>query len=342
LTLLIHTKHYRSIRPVQAQPHDIPHLLNELRILRELEVLRDVDLLAYGTLGTANWIFAGDGRGNFRQAGIVDPAVSAVLAVADLNSDGKTDLILQLATNEAGVSLSEGNNHFSQPRQVFRLEWKGPQGKGPSISRVSVCDLNRDGKPDLVISYGRDHPLTALLLGNGDGKFTELPGSPFDFAIWVVADFNRDGASDLLDMAGRIRFGRGNGTFRLQEGGLSGSPCSFPRVVDIDGDGTPDVVCGEDAGWGTSWASIYRGDGNGGFYLLPQQENLVWETGAGPEFADFSGDGIPDALLVPNVALGAILYLGNGMGGFAPTATLPNCRSLRSSWTSTVIGNRIS
>src|SRR5580658_9575498 len=44
LTLLIHTQYDRSIRRIQIQPHDIPHLLHELRILGELEVLHAMRL----------------------------------------------------------------------------------------------------------------------------------------------------------------------------------------------------------------------------------------------------------------------------------------------------------
>jgi hypothetical protein len=185
---------------------------------------------------------------------------------------------------------------------------------------VFPCDLNRDGKQDLVISYSSDYPLTTLLLGKGDGGFTEAPGSPFNFAVWAVADFNHDGTPDLLDAAGQVRFGRGEATFSAVAANPAGAPCSYAAVADVDGDSIPDLVC-EDGSWGVSWATIYRGDGNGGFIPLAPQENLAWDAGPGPEFADFSGDGIPDVLLARD------LLLGNGRGDFTPAAALPNSGS---------------
>lgn len=44
LALLIDTEHDRAIRRIEIQPHDIPHLLHELGILREFEVLHPMRL----------------------------------------------------------------------------------------------------------------------------------------------------------------------------------------------------------------------------------------------------------------------------------------------------------
>jgi len=76
----------------------------------------------------------------------------------------------------------------------------------------------------------------------------------------------------------------------------------------------PDLLC-VTGGWGISEATVFRGDGNGGFYPLPPEQNLIWEN-LDPEFADFSGDGIPDVLIFPNV------YAGNGKGGFSLATTV--------------------
>src|SRR6201999_3493671 len=69
-------------------------------------------------------------------------------------------------------------------------------GSGP-IS-ISFADLNRDGKPDLVVANGYGGQVT-ILLGNGDGTFaakaSESAGSSSAFV--VVGDFNGDGTQDL-------------------------------------------------------------------------------------------------------------------------------------------------
>jgi hypothetical protein len=91
-------------------------------------------------------------------------------------------------------------------------------------------------------------------------------------------------------------------------------------VVDVDGDGVPDLLCVDFLPWGFSSATIYRGDGTGAFHPLPAEQNLSWQT-LGPQFADFSGDGIPDALIFPNI------YSGNGQGGFYLATTLASSAS---------------
>jgi hypothetical protein len=285
----------------------------------------NVDLLAYGALGTANWIFESDGRGNFRPARTEDLPGLIVLAVADLNSDGKTDLIVQLAPNEVGVSLSEANYQFSPPKRLFRLEQGRPAGIVPTIERVLVCDWNRDGNPDLVISFANaaisyNTDGATLLLGNGDGTFTESADSPL-FGILAVADFNRDGIPDLLTTQYQILFGSGEGSFgtpAMTSGFPSG--CGNVGVADVNGDRVPDVVCFTYNWDGPYSADVYRGDGSGNFSHLPT-ESLEW-LGFLPQFADFSGDGIPDVILSLSRDQRAV-YLGDGNGGFTLGATLP-------------------
>jgi len=49
LTLLVHTEHYRVIRGVQVQPHEVAHLLHEKGIGRKLEGLGSMRLQPEGS-----------------------------------------------------------------------------------------------------------------------------------------------------------------------------------------------------------------------------------------------------------------------------------------------------
>src|SRR5438270_2792681 len=64
-----------------------------------------------------------------------------------------------------------------------------------------VADTNRDGIPDLIISF---QGYIEVLFGNGDGTFREGPSTLtaalFSYAF-VIADLNGDGNPDLIESA---------------------------------------------------------------------------------------------------------------------------------------------
>ena len=91
----------------------------------------------------------------------------------------------------------------------------------PSPGSVEIADFNNDKLPDIAITSETDSNVT-ILLGDGNGKFTEAKGSPFlaghlpnDMAI---ADFNNDNNNDIA-FANHERkylsvlFGKGDGSF---------------------------------------------------------------------------------------------------------------------------------
>src|SRR5260370_42667476 len=140
-------------------------------------------------------------------------------------------------------------------------------GQGPRW--VSVADVNQDGIPDILVTNA-DGGTVTVLLGDGEGRFREVSGSPFaaghlpnDIAI---ADMNGDGHPDLVIPDHQspyitILLGDGKGGFRP----APGSPVdvhSNPHphgvaVADFDGDGKPDVVTDS---WGENKIELLLGD----------------------------------------------------------------------------------
>ena len=103
------------------------------------------------------------------------PAGSSTLfpATAELNGDGKRDLVVANSSNNTvSVLLGIGGGTF-QPPVAYST--------GMLRFGTSVRDLNQDGKPDLIVANYGDNTVS-VLLGNGDGTFQnqmELPvGNP--------------------------------------------------------------------------------------------------------------------------------------------------------------------
>ena len=114
------------------------------------------------------------------------------IVAADFNGDGKLDLAVTDATeNAVFVLLGNGDGTFQPPITI-------PVGNAPDA--IVAGDFNNDGKLDLATANSGDNTVT-LLLGNGDGTFTQAADSPFavgKIPVGIVAaDFNGDGKLDL-------------------------------------------------------------------------------------------------------------------------------------------------
>ena len=97
---------------------------------------------------------------------------SGHMVLADVNRDGKIDLITQhLQQRVVAVQLGDGTGRFMPaPGSPIALSY--------SPGDVKQGDVNGDGITDLgATSSERD--TVDIFLGNGSGKFSLAPGSPF-------------------------------------------------------------------------------------------------------------------------------------------------------------------
>ena len=150
-------------------------------------------------------VLLGNGDGTFQTAisyysgGY--PATS--VAVADVNGDGNTDLLVSNQSNTVGVLLGNGDGTF-QAAVTYSSE---PGTRAWIVTSVGVADVNADGKPDLLVvngsigGDGNNPGAVAVLLGNVDGTFQPAINynSGGNFALRVaVGDVNGDGRPDVL------------------------------------------------------------------------------------------------------------------------------------------------
>jgi len=185
-------------------------------------VLNDVnndgkaDLVAPNLIGNAVMVMLGDGKAGFTRSPGSPFALGprpGYVAVADLNDDGKTDLV---ATHDddplLAVLLGDGKGGFNPaPESPLR-----PPNLANPVWGIAVADLNGDGRKDLALGAQLDHGVMAML-GDGKGGFVSAPGSPMPAGkrtnYVAVADLNRDGKPDIVASS----YGSGEITVFLNE-----------------------------------------------------------------------------------------------------------------------------
>jgi FG-GAP-like repeat len=284
------------------------------------------------------------------------------ISVADLNGDGKPDLVVangclgsNCSTGGVGVLLGKGNGTFKNA-VVYASGAASVFG-----SRVAIGDLNGDGKLDLAVATtgsgcgsGCPKGVVGVLLGNGDGTFKKAKTygtGGFDAIGWVaIADVNGDKKPDLVvanycstecsypPVAGSVGvlLGKGNGTFQTAKTYPSGGDGAVSvAVADLNQDGKADILvanCGPEAcGPGSPGGNVgvLIGKGNGTFkpVAIYPAENSPFNVAA----ADVNGDGMLD-IVVSNWGTsnggsndGAVTVLrGKGNGTFRPAETFPS------------------
>ena len=177
------------------------------------------------------------------------------VAVADVNGDGKPDLIVvnhgvgntglaaaQPVSGDVAVLLGNGDG-------TFQLPVRYPVGLNP-IS-VAVSDVNGDGKPDLLVgTVTSTAAAVGVLLNSGNGSFgnaTLVPTYAWPSNL-TVADFDGDGKPDMAivhvakDPPMSIMRGNGDGTFAAETLLFAGSAPQSAIAGNFSGHGKQDLV----------------------------------------------------------------------------------------------------
>ena len=264
-----------------------------------------------------------------------DQPSNCSMAVGDFNHDGKADLA-ETSGGDNAVYVLLGNGDGT-----FAFAPGSPVTVGSFPQAVRIGDFNRDGLLDMAVANGYDNTVS-IMLGNGDGTFTQANSSPiavgaFPFFL-AVSDFNGDGNPDVAvtndeDSTVSILLGNGDGTFTNANGSpvFSGNYAPGPvTAADFNSDGIPDLAIANfipDTGATNSNIVLMLGKGDGTFTNAPGSPIIVGLYPFALAAADFNQDGKLD-LAVDNYGLitdpstqTLELLLGNGQGGFTAAGT---------------------
>ena len=264
-----------------------------------------------------NLVLRNDGKGHFTTENLADaPDRTYSAALADLDGDGDLDIVVSNDRPDRKlVYLNDGKGKYHVAGTFGQPDW--------STRYVTVADLNGDKRPDLIVANRSSNPANPrpsfVCLNDGWGAFPACePIATQSATIIVAADLDGDGRVDLFvphrDGGQNLIFWNdGSGRFAAVGSpvGPARSQIRAAAAADINGDGIPDLVVGDEQ----HGMFLYAGAGRRTF-----DSPLTLGAGAGAPYsigvADMNRDGKPDIVVGRQEAAGSILF---NDGGKQPT-----------------------
>ena len=265
-------------------------------------------------------IYLGNGTGSLTykatyavpNSSTFNPSPNSLVA-ADVNGDGKLDLVALTPYNGVFIFLGNGDGTFQAP-VAYTIGCTG------SCNGLAVGDLNGDGKPDLAIA---NFTGMSILLNAGSGTF----GAATYYASGIggviagggiaIGDVNGDKKPDVVVTASNIGvivyLNQGGGVFTVKGtvGSIPIGPTNNVVLADINNDKKLDIVIPDGAGD----VFTFYGKGNGTFTAGPSYPLQAQSGNYLVAVGDFNGDGALDLLDTDGLSYNTV-SLGRGDGTF--------------------------
>ena len=246
------------------------------------------------------------------------------VAAADVNGDGKVDLICANYTGFTLTILTNNGGGYFVSNTTYSV------GRYPRS--VVAADINGDGKVDLISANWLDSTLS-VLTNDASGRFrlsTTLNVGNNPNSV-TAADVKGDGKMDLISAnygadTLSVLTNNGSGSFVLVATPSVGRVPVAVTAADINGDGKVDLISANFGAYsngiyiGGKTLSVLTNNGFGGFALAS-----ALNVGNNPNSvlaADVNGDGWVD-LICPNIYDFTLSVLtNNGQGAFVLATTI--------------------
>jgi hypothetical protein len=218
------------------------------------DVNRDGKTDVIADLGDGFAVFLGNGDGTLGPPTRTQLNQTNLIGPADVNHDGKVDLILIDSHGGVSVMYGNGDGTFKSPILVYTVT------VSTGVSNWTLGDFDGDGNIDIEMngsSTGRNNvPNSSLILLYGDGKggFTPVVQENINaYLALLSADVNQDGRADLVgsfDCAAagcgngvQVFYGNSNRTVTSERYAAKGIVQMYGRAVgDFNGDGRLDIA----------------------------------------------------------------------------------------------------
>ena len=251
------------------------------------------------------------------------PGNSVSLAIADVNSDGRADLVCSTKKGFAVLYQQEAGT-LGSPVEYTPTSSAG-EGGG-----LLVADLTNDGRSDVAVVMSGPNVVPAIELFQqaADHALVYAARYPAHGYSLVSGDFNSDGLVDILTSS-HYR------TFTVQRqlpGGGFAAPDIYdytPRpgyttvgsvaAGDVNGDGRDDVIVNQEAILPTIGVWLQNSSGT----LTPGPDRRAYQGATNMETGDFNGDGRTDVIVVNGSWEGLSLYLQKADGSLPDREIYP-------------------
>ncbi|NJD57762.1 MAG: choice-of-anchor D domain-containing protein [Nitrospirae bacterium] len=251
----------------------------------------------------------------------------AVLHIADINGDGRNDVVIGItdstfnSSNRIGVYLQNSIGQLESPSMY-------PLGHPGSLSCLSLksADMNNDGHTEIVALVGNEEGMfidvLAYTSAAGLAIVRSLSFPAIESATWpirqlTIADMDSDGMSDILFLISGYGLTNTIGLIYQHIGGVLSEPLYYTfleneiamsiAVSDVNRDGRKDVITVYGGNRPTSFIAVLYQNDQGGFEQA--QSYATNDIPVQVEVADIDGDGNEDIVVMHDGGWGLGIYL---------------------------------
>ncbi|HEY8895214.1 MAG TPA: FG-GAP-like repeat-containing protein, partial [Niastella sp.] len=237
-------------------------------------------------------------------------------AIGDLNGDGKLDVAVANFNSGGAGTVSVLRNTTVAGNSISFA--KSSYATGNGTLSVAIVDVDKDGKPDLLVTSGNSGYISVF-------RNTSTTTSAITFAPAVtisdyfhsdnitVADFDGDGKVDFAtaNFAAGISIWKnastpGSISFPVRIDYTAGTNPASIAAGDLNRDGKPDLVV---RNTGSSTISIFKNTSTSGIIqFAAKRDYTIGSSSGGLSIGDLNGDGKPDVAVSSGISGIVSLY----------------------------------